>query len=72
MLYNNGDDHLDIQFDKQYPVYALDTACFYTDEEAEIEEKMNALRIRLSEDRPKKDPKAKRRRRVEQIGRAHV
>ena len=65
MLYNNGDDHLDIQFDKQYPVYALDTACFYTDEEAEIEEKMNALRIRLSEDRPKKDPKAKRRRRIE-------
>ena len=65
MLYNNGDDHLDIQFDKQYPVYALDTACFYTDEEAEIEEKMNALRIRLSEDRPKNDKKTTRRHRVE-------
>lgn len=62
LLYNNGDDLLDIQFDKQYPVYALDTACFYTPEEAEIEERMNELRYRLAEDKPKKTaPKPKHR-----------
>lgn len=46
---------MDIQFDKQYPVYALDTACFYTPDEAEIETKMTALRARLGEDRPKQE-----------------
>lgn len=45
---------MDIQFDKQYPVYALDTACFYTPEEAEIEARMTAIRIRLSADHANK------------------
>lgn len=59
---------MDFQFDKQYPVYALDTGCFYTDEEAAIEERMNELRIRLSEDKPKpgaKKPRRKPRHKVE-------
>lgn len=53
---------MDIQFDRQYPVYALDTACFYTPEEAEIEARMTEVRLRLAEDKELREhPGAERR-----------
>lgn len=38
-----------VQFDKQYPVYAFDTGCFYTDEETELDKELNALRYQLKD-----------------------
>lgn len=35
------------QFAKQYPVYAFDTACFYTNKETELDKKLQALRSEL-------------------------
>ena len=39
---------IQVQFDKQYPVYAFDTACFYTDEETALDHKLQELRATLS------------------------
>lgn len=39
---------IQIQFDKQYPVYAFDTACFYTDEETAVDHRLQTLRSTLS------------------------
>lgn len=39
---------IQVQFDKQYPVYAFDTACFYTDEETALDHKLQELRANLS------------------------
>ena len=39
---------IQVQFDKQYPVYAFDTACFYTDEETAVDHKLQELRSTLS------------------------
>lgn len=39
---------IQVQFDKQYPVYAFDTACFYTDEETELDRRLQALRAGLA------------------------
>lgn len=39
---------IQVQFDKQYPVYAFDTACFYTDEETELDHKLQTLRFNLA------------------------
>lgn len=40
---------IQVQFDKQYPVYAFDTACFYTDEETALDHKLQELRANLSQ-----------------------
>lgn len=40
---------MQVQFDKQYPVYAFDTACFYTEQEVELDRKLNELRYCLKE-----------------------
>lgn len=40
---------INVQFDKQYPVYAFDTACFYTDEETALDHKLQTLRYELAQ-----------------------
>lgn len=41
--------NINVQFDKQYPVYAFDTACFYTDEETDLDRKLQTLRATLAQ-----------------------
>lgn len=38
-----------VELSRLYPVYALDTACFYTDEETELDKKLHELRHQLKE-----------------------
>lgn len=45
---------MNLFFDKQYPVYAFDTACFYTDEEYAEEKKLQEARFVLAKSKKPK------------------